>query len=169
MTRAHQFEVDAQKEVLILGALCSMTGSSMQLHNKFKTFLGMTHADRWRVCEAILLLALAQLVSKLPFHFVAPWLARAPATSACDQALALRVRKAVTVAARNVPWNAVCLPQAMAAKTMLARRGCGSTLHLVAGSDARGKLIGHAWLVAGGMIVVGAAGIGDVAPVARFG
>jgi hypothetical protein len=141
----------------------------MQLQNKFKTFLGMTDADRWRVCEAILLLAFAQLVIKLPFHFVAPWLARAPATSACDDVLVLSVRKAVTAAVRNVPWNSVCLPQAMAAKTMLARRGCGSTLHLGAGSDAQGKLIGHAWLVAGGIVVVGAAGIGDVAPVARFG
>jgi hypothetical protein len=141
----------------------------MQLLKKFKTFLGMTDADRWRVCEAILVLALAQLVIKLPFHFVAPWLTRAPATSACDHALVLSVRKAVITAARNVPWNAVCLPQAMAAKAMLARRGCGSTFHLGAGSDSRGKLIGHAWLVAGDMIVVGGAGIMDVAPVARFG
>ena len=81
----------------------------------------------------------------------------------------MRVRQAVTMAARNVPWNAVCLPQAMAAKAMLARRGCGSSFHLGADFDAQGKLIAHAWLVAGGTVVVGAAGIADVTPLARFG
>jgi Transglutaminase-like superfamily len=73
------------------------------------------------------------------------------------------------VAARNVPWSAVCLPQAMAAKAMLARRGCGSSFHLGANYNAQGKLIAHAWLVAGGTVVVGAAGIGGVTPLARFG
>jgi hypothetical protein len=87
----------------------------------------------------------------------------------CDEILLLSVRKAVTTAARNVPWNAVCLPQAMAAKAMLARRGCGSSFHLGADFDAQGKLIAHAWLVAGGTIVVGAAGIAGVTPLARFG
>ena len=65
--------------------------------------------------------------------------------------------------------NAKCLPQAMAAKAMLARRGCGSSFHLGAGFDARGKLIAHAWLVSGGTIVVGAAGIAGVTPLARLG
>src|SRR5690242_5483260 len=36
---------------------------------------------------------------------------------------------AVTCAARYVPFNAVCLPQAMAAQTMLRRRGVTSVLH----------------------------------------
>jgi hypothetical protein len=80
-----------------------------------------------------------------------------------------RVRDAVTVAARNVPWNAVCLPQALAAKVMLARRGCGSSLHLGSDFDTQGKLIAHAWLVAGGRVVVGEAGTARVTPLARFG
>lgn len=130
----------------------------------------MNGADRLLVCEAILTLALARLiVLTVPFRFMATWLSRAPDTSSCDETLLLRVGKAVTVAARNVPWNAVCLPQAMAAKAMLARRGCGSSFHLGADFDAQGKLIAHAWLVAGGTIVVGAAGIADVTPLARFG
>ena len=141
----------------------------MLLRHKLETFLSMGGPDRRLVCEAIVVLGLARLAVKLPFRFVAPWLARTPGESACDASRVLRVRKAVITAARNVPWNAVCLPQAMAAKFMLARRGCGSTFHLGAGSDAQGKLIGHAWLVAGGTIVVGAAGIPDVTPVARFG
>jgi Transglutaminase-like superfamily len=142
----------------------------MKLRRKLRTFLGMSGADRWLVCEAILALAVARLiVLTVPFRFMAPWLARAPDTGACDEALLLRVRRAVTAAARNVPGNAVCLPQAMAAKAMLTRRGCGSSFHLGADFDAQGKLIAHAWLVAGGTVVVGAAGIAGVTPLARFG
>ena len=137
--------------------------------HKLKTFLRMSGADRRCVCEAMLVLGLAQLVVKLPFGFIVPWLARSPGTKPCDPASALKVRKAVTTAARNMPWNAVCLPQAIAAKAILARRGCGSTFYLGAGTDARGKLIGHAWLVAGPTVVVGWASIPDVTPVARFG
>jgi len=142
----------------------------MKLRRKLRTFLVMSGADRWLVCEAIAMLGLARfIVITFPFSFLASWLSRAPETGACDEILLLSVRKAVTMAARNVPWNAVCLPQAMAAKAMLARRGCGSSFHLGADFDAQGKLIAHAWLVAGDTIVVGAAGIAGVTPLARFG
>lgn len=116
------------------------------------------------------MLGLARMiVITIPFRFMALWLTCAPETDTCDAALPLSVHKAVTTAARNVPWNAACLPQAIAAKTMLARRGCGSSFHLGADFDARGKLIAHAWLVAGGKVVVGAPGIASVTPLARFG
>ena len=145
-------------------------GSFMKLRRKLKTFLGMSGADRLLVCEAIVMLGMARfIVITVPFRLVAPWLSRAPHTKSCDEALLLRVRQAVTTAARNVPWNAVCLPQAMAAKAMLARHGCGSSFHLGADLNAQGKLTAHAWLVAGGTVVVGAAGIRCVTPLARFG
>jgi hypothetical protein len=142
----------------------------MKLRRKLRTFLAMSGADRWLVCEAIVMLGLARLiVITVHFRFMAPQLSRAPETDACDEALLLSVRKAVTTAARNVPWNAVCLPQAMAAKAMLARRGCGSSFYFGADFDGQGKLIAHAWLVAGGAVVVGAGGIAGVTPLARFG
>jgi len=145
--------------------------SSMRLWRKFKTFLAMGGPDRLLVCESAAMLALARLiVLTVPFRILARWLSRAPETDCCDQLLLVRVRRAVTTAARNVPWNAVCLPQAIAAKAMLARRGFGSSLHLGAQPDAeRGTLVAHAWLVAGGTVVVGAAGISQVTPLARFG
>jgi hypothetical protein len=40
---------------------------------------------------------------------------------------------AVTRAARYVPFKAACLPQAMAARVMLKRRGVASVLHFGAG------------------------------------
>ena len=138
-------------------------GSSMKLRRKGKSFLRMRTADRRLVVEAVLMLGVARLlVITVPFRVMAPWLSRAPETDSFDEELLRRVRWAVTAAARNVPWNAVCLPQAMAAKAMLARRGCGSSFHLGTGLDTQGKLIAHAWLVSGGTVVVGAAGISGV-------
>lgn len=130
----------------------------------------MSGAQRLLVLEAALMLGLARLVVRtIPFRHIAPLLARAPETGRRDEALAARVREAVETAARNAPWNAVCLPQAMAAKAMLARRGCGSSFHLGANYDGRGKLIAHAWLEAGGTVIVGAEGVPGMTPLARFG
>ncbi len=140
----------------------------MRLVRKLRTFLDGT--DRLLILEAIAMLGLARLiVVTSPFRFIVPWLSRSPEARAGNDAMVARVRKAVTIASRNVPWDAVCLPQAMAAKAMLARRGCGSAFHLGANFNAQGKLIAHAWLVAGGAVVVGAAGVDDVTPLARFG
>jgi hypothetical protein len=144
----------------------------MPFRRKFLIFVRMSGAQRLLVLEAALVLALARLVMiTFPFRRIAPWLARAPETGRRDDALAARVREAVDVAARNAPWNAVCLPRAMAAKAMLARRGCGSSFHLGVYYDGQGKLIAHAWLEAGGAgaVVVGAEGIPGMTPLARFG
>jgi hypothetical protein len=143
---------------------------SLLLRRKLKTFIAMRGADRLLVCEAMVMLALARLiVLTVPLRYMVRWLSRAPETDSCDKVLLLRVRRAVTTGARNVPWNAVCLPQAMAAKVMLARRGCGSSLHLGADFDGHCTLTAHAWLTVGDTIVLGAGGIRGKAPLARFG
>ncbi len=141
----------------------------MQLGRKVGRFLSINRGDRWLLIEAALFLAAARVaLLVVPFRRIVPWLERAPASAECDGALVAAVGRAVTVAARNVPWNAVCLPQAMAAKAMLARRGQGSALHLGAGM-AEGSVSAHAWLVAGGEIVVGETGLDGIAPLTRFG
>lgn len=74
--------------------------------------------------------------------------------AALEAGMARDVGWAVTRAARYVPFRAVCLPQAMAARAMLARRGIASTLHFGAapGDDS---VLAHAWLDAGGIEVTG--------------
>ena len=63
-------------------------------------------------------------------HFVPPSDPRALAARARgpqqDAALAEEIGWAVTRSARYVPFKAVCLPQAMAARVMLKRRGVPS-------------------------------------------
>lgn len=147
----------------------------VRLDRKLGRYLRMPRTDRLFLLEAALLLALARLiVLAVPFRRIAPWLERAPESSqsdgaTIDAAMIDAVRRAVVVAARNVPWNAACLPQAIAAKAMLARRGQGSALHLGAGMADGGGLMAHAWLIAGGEIVVGEEGVPDVTPLVRFG
>lgn len=64
-----------------------------------------------------------------------------------------KVGWAVETAARHLPWRAVCLPQAVTAKTMLRRRGIDSTLYL--GVSREEGLKAHAWLRVGSFIVTG--------------
>ncbi|HLG46864.1 MAG TPA: lasso peptide biosynthesis B2 protein [Reyranella sp.] len=141
----------------------------MQLVRKVGRFLQMSQGQRLMLVEAALFLGASRLLLlTAPFGRIAPWLQRSADSGSHDARMVLAVGQAITIASRNVPWNAVCLPQAMAAKAMLARRGQGSALHLGA-ARARSGLTAHAWLEAGGEIVVGKAGIADVIPLARFG
>lgn len=142
----------------------------MQLGRKLRRFLDMKGADRLLNLEAAAFLALMRVaLLVIPFHHLTKALERMPESPTCAKTTVVAVRRAIEMAARNVPWNAVCLPQAMAAKAMLARRGCGSALHLGAVKRDGEGLTAHAWLVAGGEVVVGEAGVADAAPLARFG
>jgi Transglutaminase-like superfamily len=69
--------------------------------------------------------------------------------------LAQDVGWAVTRAARYVPFRAVCLPQAMAARVMLKRRGVGSVMHFGAAMGLEKPIDAHAWLDAAGVEVTG--------------
>ncbi|HET8918079.1 MAG TPA: lasso peptide biosynthesis B2 protein [Xanthobacteraceae bacterium] len=69
--------------------------------------------------------------------------------------IAKEVGWAVTRAARYMPFRAVCLPQAMAAHRMLARRGVASVMHIGAGRGETNPLNAHAWLDAAGVEVTG--------------
>ena len=61
----------------------------------------------------------------------------------------------MTRAARYVPFKAVCLPQAMAARVMLKRRGVKSVMHFGAAKGTDKPLDAHAWLDAAGVEVTG--------------
>lgn len=91
--------------------------------------------------------------------FIPPHEARATASlatpSPVHQALAEEIGWAVTRAAQHLPFDAVCLPQAMAARAMLRRRGIACIMHF---GTARGESVGlaaHAWVDAGPVEVTG--------------
>ncbi|MEI6203099.1 MAG: lasso peptide biosynthesis B2 protein [Enhydrobacter sp.] len=142
----------------------------MRAFRKLGLLRGIRGAQLLLLVEAALFLALARLaILVIPFRRIVPWLVRSPDEPQRDAVQIATVRQAVEIAARNVPWNAVCLPQAMACKAMLARRGQGSALHIGAAKGAREELMAHAWLVAGGEIVIGEDDSSRMTPLARFG
>jgi hypothetical protein len=140
------------------------------LVRKWHTMRSLSWRDRGLVAEAALLLAAARaVVWLLPYRSFQRWLTFDRAGGAANPLLVARVRRAINIASRNVPFAAVCLPQAMAAKAMLARRGASCSLFVGAARDAGGEMVLHAWLECGGTVVTGDAGRSAVTPVARFG
>ncbi|MGH6926233.1 MAG: lasso peptide biosynthesis B2 protein [Propylenella sp.] len=134
----------------------------------FVRFAQVGHARRLLLAEATLQLGLARLaLIVLPFRVIAartgafaapdaPAVRAAPAVAGPEeQALAREIGWAVTRAARYLPFKAVCLPQALAARKMLARRGVGSVLHFGAARSAEKSFDAHAWLDAAGVEVTG--------------
>ena len=122
-------------------------------------FARLPAADRGLLVEALLALCTAGLRLRVsPFSRIAGRLGQHMAETAETEDSpklleARRVRWAVETSARHLPWKPVCLPQALAAKRMLARRGIASTLYL--GVDPARKLDAHAWVRVGRVIVTG--------------
>jgi hypothetical protein len=144
-------------------------------------FTQVGNRRRALLVEAVTWLLLARLslifisFQKLARHlgtFVAPADARAlrvKAENSRDHArLAEEIGWAVTRAARHVPFKAVCLPQAMAARIMLKRRGVDSVLHFGARIGPDKPIDAHAWLDAAGVEVTGYPVANSFAEIACF-
>ena len=132
--------------------------------DRLTKFLARAPDERALALEAAAWLAMSRLAVRfLPFRWIAPRLGRhmavlPKASDPAHEEILKKVSWAVAAAARHVPWEAVCLPQAMAAKAMLRRRGIGSTLYL--GISREERVAAHAWLRAGRRVITG----GPVSP-----
>ena len=131
-----------------------------------RRFVQVGHRHRALVVEAVVCLLLARLgLLLVPFpalarrlgDFVPPSDPRAVAVrdKTSQSGLAEEIAWAVTRSARYVPFKAVCLPQAMAARVMLKRRGVPSVMHFGAARGDDKPLDAHAWLDAAGVEVTG--------------
>ena len=103
-----------------------------QVDNRRRALLVEAVAYLFAARLALIFIPFPRLARQLG-TFVPPTDARASqarSAIAPDQAqLAEAIGWAVTRAARYVPFKAVCLPQAMAARVMLKRRGITSVMH----------------------------------------
>jgi hypothetical protein len=155
--------------------------SLRSIRRPLRRFAQVNNRRRGLVLEAVAWLLLARLgLLFIPFPrlarhlgtFVAPADARALQASlqrSPEQArLAEEIGWAVTRSARYVPFKAVCLPQAMAARIMLKRRGVSSVLHFGAAKGTDKPLDAHAWLDAAGVEVTGYPVARDFAEIACF-
>jgi hypothetical protein len=116
------------------------------------------------LAEALLALGLARLVMALaPFRRIAAWLGTAgwetPSTVSEEHLrIAHEIGWAVAVLARRVPWDGRCLAQALAATSMLRRRGLEGTVSFGAGRSDDEQFSAHAWLRLGSYMVTGGSG-----------
>jgi hypothetical protein len=118
-------------------------------------------ADWLLLAEAVATASLAKItLLTLPFARIAPRLGHAQAETlrTLDPAhtdLVRRIGWAVRTSGRYLPARIVCLPQAMAAQTMLRRRSLPSTLYLGVHLGENAAMTAHAWLRTGPLIVTG--------------
>ncbi|HXD45248.1 MAG TPA: lasso peptide biosynthesis B2 protein [Pseudolabrys sp.] len=151
------------------------------LRSRLRRFADVGGHRRVLLAEAALLLLAARAALKLlPFPKLAKRLGTAVApgdmrlraahaqADARDVEIAREIGWAVTRASRHVPFDAVCLPQAIAARMMLKRRGVASVLHFGARAGRDRPLEAHAWLDAAGVEVTGYPVAESLAEVACF-
>ncbi|MEL7690796.1 lasso peptide biosynthesis B2 protein [Citromicrobium bathyomarinum] len=134
--------------------------------SRLQTFARMEPRRRALVLEAMAMLGLARAWLVLsPFRNVARTLGSPTSTdepqlqleSRASLAAARDIRWAIALAASRVPFRAVCLQQAVAAKLMLRRRGIPATVRFgLAPAIAPDTLPrAHAWVSAGKVKVAG--------------
>ena len=142
-----------------------------------RRFYRLPIARKTLLLEAVLWLALARLMLFfVPFRLLAARFGAlaspnaAPDNRFADSELdsAKEIGWAVTRAARYVPFRAVCLPQAIAAKAMLSRRHIMSVMHFGVAKRIDEPMAAHAWLNAGPIEVTGYPVGPDFVEVARF-
>ena len=125
---------------------------------KLRTFFALDRADKIASIEAVCLVlhAKALIASVPPRHWRSRFAGSAiePAGTP-DLGTIRRVRLAIQRALTNVPGSPNCLPQALAARRMLDRRGIASRLFIGTERDEDGQWRFHAWLKVGDEWVTG--------------
>jgi hypothetical protein len=153
------------------------------LVRKSARVIRMGGSRRWLMAEATLWLALAGLALRvLQFRTIAKHLGQSltPAEALTKIAeapivgdpltLVRDIGWAVRLAAANLPFPALCLEQALAAKCMLRRRSITGALHLgvATRTGPDGAMRAHAWLDAAGVEVTGCPVTSEYTEVACF-
>lgn len=120
-------------------------------------FARLDPTDRRLLFEAVWLLGRVRAALVLrPFRRVREDFAPVAAAHLVESAVAPdQIATAVRRASRVIP-AATCLPQALAARVMLARRGQASELRIGVARDAQGALQAHAWVEVEGRVIIGA-------------
>lgn len=140
----------------------------------------LSPADRRLTVEAAVWLTVAcAVLALLPFRWIAARLGTlegggTPPSLPADarqRAMARRIGQAVQRVASRLPWPARCLPQAIAAKAMLQRRGIACVVHfgMRLSDDAPGRRMeAHAWVTVGETGVIGIPASTGFTVLARF-
>jgi hypothetical protein len=132
----------------------------------------LSWADRLLLAETCLFLGVARaLVLIVPFGKLAPHLDKVNGERpevVAEEEIIRRVARAIWLVSRHTPWRSNCMAQALAGKTLLARRGLSSTLYLGVAKEGE-QMAAHAWLRCGPRILTGAAGHERYTVITTFG
>ena len=145
--------------------------TTMQRQSRLLRFVQLDSADKWLLLRATAWLAIARIMLLvMPFrHLSARLSATSNSTQAeSDQVLLQRIAYAISAAANNVPWRSDCFPQTIAARMLLSRFGCASTIHFGVDRVGDDGLAAHAWLTCGETIVTGAKDLHRYTELHRF-
>jgi Transglutaminase-like superfamily len=134
-------------------------------------FLRLGWNDRLLLGQAAIMLGATRVtLAIVPFvrlrRVLARLARRSPRRPGVDPS---RAAWAVSAASRFVPGARHCLTQALVAQLLLARAGTPSELRIGLSRGERGELHGHAWLEAGGRIVIGGEEADSYRPIDSFG
>ena len=128
--------------------------------------------DRLLLLEAILWLGIAGIaITLLPFSYIGRLASRSirqPLPRGARLEKIRRVRWAITTAAAQVPWRALCFQQGLAAQLMLRLRGIPSVLYYGAAQDNRSGLYAHVWVRDGDVDIIGGEIASNFAILATF-
>ncbi len=140
---------------------------------KLKTYLSLNKQTRSLLLESYYYLGKARLAKSVPFSKVAPTLGIQ--MDETDYEIKELHRKtlrmishAIHLVSKYTLWESQCLVKAMAAMSMLEKRGIESTLYLGTAKEESGEMIAHAWLRSGPYYITGAEGMERFTVVAKF-
>jgi len=134
------------------------------VQNRIQRFFNLPYKERWLFMEALIFQVWIGLMIKfIPFRWIprlfssrqyeAPTQeeaqSRPRSESGRQSEVITLISTATTKAARVSPWKNKCLVSSLAARCMLRRRKIHSRISLGVAKDGGGKVIAHAWLIAG--------------------
>ena len=118
-------------------------------------FLALPSTDRALLLQSVVLLGVARVALWfLPFNTARRLLTRGAQGRAASGTTAEKIGWAISVGKKFVP-RANCLPQALAAESLLVQSGHPVEFRLGVAKTANGQIEAHAWIESGGRLVVG--------------
>lgn len=123
------------------------------------TFLSLSTGEKLLAMEAMWETARARrAVKKLSYPALQAVLSQGNSenpSNPSDSKEAARIGRMVRIVSRRVPWQSLCLVQALAAKRMLVRRKLPAMIFVGVRHDEDKQLLSHAWLRCGETFVTG--------------
>ncbi len=148
------------------------------MFNRIKKFTALDRDERKLFLEAYITLGIMRfLILTIPFKWLTRFLVQSPADdihvsplNPLQQPVVSAVARSIYRAAAHTPWESVCLPQALTAHRMLARRRVQGRFYLGLRKNAKGAepLEAHAWSQAGNIVVTGGRGVENFTVVSVF-